>query len=127
MDCPRCTIEMTEIAGDDGAMQRCADCGGLWADSTDVNRFLLHGNLPAIQAIGGFLNAEEMTGPCPACQVDLVSVEGGEKRSMHYDTCESCGGVWIEGPEEGEVPETIDRKAAEGEIVGFFRRFTRKK
>jgi Zn-finger nucleic acid-binding protein len=127
MDCPRCSVEMTEIAGDDGAMKRCSDCGGLWADSTDVNRFLLHANLPAIQAIGGYVNPEEMAGQCPTCQVDLVSVEGGQKRMLHYDTCESCGAIWLEGPEEGEVPESIDWKAAEKEIVAFYRRFTKRR
>jgi len=126
MDCPRCSVEMTEVAGDDSAIQRCSDCGGLWADVTDVNRFLLHANLPALTAIGGYLNAEEITGMCPACHVDLVVVDGGEKRSLQYDTCESCGGIWVDGPEEGEVPETVDWKTAEKEIVSFYRAFAKK-
>jgi hypothetical protein len=58
--------------------------------------------------------------------VDLVAVEGGEKRSLHYDTCESCGGIWIEGPDQDEIPESIDWKAAEKEIVDFYRRFRKK-
>jgi Zn-finger nucleic acid-binding protein len=52
-----------------------------------------------------------------------VAVEGGEKRSLHYDTCESCGGIWVEGPEEGDVPESATWKDAESEIVKFYRRF----
>jgi Zn-finger nucleic acid-binding protein len=63
---------------------------------------------------------------CPACNVDLVSVEGGDKRSLHYDTCESCGGIWVEGPDEDEIAETIDYGAAEKEIVAFYRRFRKK-
>jgi len=126
MDCPRCSVEMTELAGDDSVMQRCSDCGGLWADVSDVNRFLLHANLPALTAIGGYLNAEEIAGMCPACHVDLVVVEGGEKRSLHYDTCESCGGIWVDGPEEGDLPETIDWKTAGKEIVSFYRAFSKK-
>jgi Zn-finger nucleic acid-binding protein len=126
MDCPRCSVEMTEIAGDDSVMQRCSDCGGLWVDVSDVNRFLVHGNLPALTSIGGWLNAEVMAGQCPACQVDLVEIEGGEKKSLRYDTCESCGGIWIDGPEEGDIPETIEWKDAAKEIVGFYRRFAKK-
>ena len=95
MDCPRCAVEMTEVAGEDSTLQWCADCGGLWVDVTDVNRFLLHGNLPALTSIGGWLNADVMAGLCPACQVDLVEIEGGEKKSLAYDTCESCGGIWV--------------------------------
>jgi Zn-finger nucleic acid-binding protein len=117
---------MAEISGNDSVIQRCSDCAGVWVDVADVNRFLLHANLPALSAIGGFLNAEEMAGQCPACHVDLVAVEGGERRSLHYDTCESCGGIWVDGPEEGDVPETIDYQAAEKEIVAFYRRFAKK-
>jgi Zn-finger nucleic acid-binding protein len=117
---------MAEITADDSVIQRCSDCGGLWADVADVNRFLLHANLPALTAIGGYLNAEEITGMCPACHVDLVVVEGGEKRSLHYDTCESCGGIWVDGPEEGDLPETVDWKTAEKEIVSFYRAFSKK-
>jgi Zn-finger nucleic acid-binding protein len=126
MDCPRCSVELTEVAGDDSTMQRCSTCGGLWVDVADLNRILLHANLPALSALGGYVNADEIAGQCPACHVDLVVVEGGEKRSLHYDTCESCGGIWVEGPDEDELPETIDFKQAKQQAVAFYRRFARK-
>ncbi len=126
MDCPRCSVEMQEITQEDGTLQRCAECGGLWVDVTDLNKILLHANLPALSAIGGYVNADEIAGMCPACNVDLVVVEGGEKRSLSYDTCESCGGIWIEGDED-EPAESLDWKGAEGQIVAFFRRFAKKK
>ena len=127
MDCPRCSVEMAEIADRESMLQRCAECGGLWVDVADLNKIMLHGNLPALSVVGGFLNADEMAGLCPACQVDLVAVEGGEKRSLHYDTCESCGGIWIEGPDADEVPAVMDWKGATADIVGFFRKFAKKK
>jgi len=125
MDCPRCSVEMSEITREDGALQRCAECGGLWVtDVTDLNKILLHANLPALSAIPGFVNAEELSGPCPACRVDLVVVDNAEKRPTEaYDTCESCGGIWVEGPEEGDIPESATWKDAESEIVKFYRRF----
>lgn len=123
MDCPRCTVELAEVQQNDSTMQRCPDCGGLWVDVADLNRILLHGNLPALSALGGYVNPDEIAGMCPACNVDLVAVEGGEKRSLHYDTCESCGGIWVEGPEEGDVPESATWKEASAEIVKFYRRF----
>jgi Zn-finger nucleic acid-binding protein len=126
MDCPRCSVEMTEIASDESTLQRCPNCGGLWVDVAELNRVLLHANLPALSALGGFVNPDEIAGMCPACNVDLVAVEGGEKRSLHYDTCESCGGIWLEGPDEDEIPEAIDAKAAAKEIVDFYRVFRRK-
>jgi Zn-finger nucleic acid-binding protein len=128
MDCPRCSVELSEITRENGALHRCADCGGLWVtDVTDLNKILLHANLPALSSIPGFVNAEEMTGPCPACNVDLVVVENAEKRATEsYDTCESCGGIWVDGDADEPAPE-INAKAAEGEIVTFFRRFSNKK
>ena len=126
MDCPRCSVELSEIARDSGALHRCAECGGVWVDVADLNKILLHANLPALSSIPGWVNPEEMTGICPACNVDLVVVEGGEKRSESYDTCESCGGIWIDGDEDDPAAE-IASEIAERDIVGFFRRFAKKK
>lgn len=126
MDCPRCSVEMSEIAREEGTLQRCAECGGLWLDVADLNKILLHANLPALTSIGGFVNADEISGMCPACNVDLVVVEGGEKRALAYDTCESCGGIWVDGDEDEPAPE-LDWKGAEEQIVGFFRRFGKRK
>ncbi len=127
MDCPRCSVEMTEIRQDDSAVQRCAECGGIWVvDPTDLNKMLLHANLPALSTLGGFANPDEIAGMCPACNVDLVVVEGGEKRSLAYDTCESCGGVWVEGEEDEPAPEATWGDATK-QVVGFFKRFGKKK
>jgi Zn-finger nucleic acid-binding protein len=127
MDCPRCSVELAAIPHDDSAINRCAECGGLWVDGTDLSKILLHHNLPALTVIGGQINVEEMAGQCPACAVDLVAVEGGEKRSLHYDTCESCGGIWVEGEDVDEVPETITWEQASKELAGFFKIFAYKK
>ena len=127
MDCPRCSVELAAITHDESSINRCSECGGLWVDGTDLSKILLHANLPALTAIGGSINVEEMSGQCPACAVDLVVVEGGEKRSLHYDTCESCGGIWVDGEDVDEVPESISWGDASHELAGFFRAFSRKK
>ena len=120
MDCPGCNVEMVDLAGDDQTVHKCGDCGGLWIDVADLNRLLLHSNLPTLEALGGKVNAEALTGQCPECKVDLVSVDGGDRRHpLHYDTCESCGGIFL----ESEFKDISDSKAAENEIVGFFRAF----
>jgi Zn-finger nucleic acid-binding protein len=128
MDCPRCSVELSEISREESILHRCAECGGLWVgDVPDLNKMLLHANLPALSAIGGFVNADEITGMCPACNVDLVVVEGGDKRNtLTYDTCESCGGVWIDSDVD-DPPAELDWKGAEKEIVGFFKRFAKRK
>jgi Zn-finger nucleic acid-binding protein len=108
--------EMT--AENDMVLQRCGQCEGLWTDVAELNRLLLHHNFPGLEALGGRSNVDDTSGKCPVCLVDMVIVEGGPRHSMRYETCEVCGGVWIQP--EGEVHNV---KEAIGEIVGFFKDF----
>ena len=124
MDCPGCNVEMSELPGEDHTLRKCGECGGLWVDVADLNRLLLHNGLPGLESIGGRVDAEALTGQCPECQVDLVRVDGGDRaHPLHYDTCESCGGIFL----EAEFGDAADVKSAEKEIVDFFRHFSGKK
>src|SRR5688500_1191126 len=124
MDCPSCHLEMTELSGDDTALSKCGECGGLWIDISDLNRVLLLNNLPGLETLGGKMDADALTGQCPPCQVDLVRVDGGERQHpLHYDTCESCGGTFL----ESEFKDASDAPQALGEIVAFFKAFSAKK
>ena len=70
---------------------------------------LLHNNLPGLESLGGKVDAEALTGQCPECQVDLVRVDGGDRQHpLHYDTCESCGGIFL----ESEFKDATDAKVA---------------
>lgn len=105
-------------------LRKCGECGGLFIDVADLNRVLLHNNLPGLETLGGKVDAEALTGNCPECQVDLVRVQGGDRsHPLQYDTCESCGGIFL----ESEFKDASDIKAAEREIVEFFKNFTSKK
>jgi Zn-finger nucleic acid-binding protein len=120
MDCPGCNVEMADLEGDNTALKKCSQCGGLWMDVADLNRLLLHNNLPGLESLGGRVNAEALAGQCPECHVDLVVIEGGDRtRIQRYETCESCGGILI----ESEFKEISDMHAALAEIVSFFKRF----
>ena len=120
MDCPSCSVEMVKLDGDDPALHKCGECGGLWVDVADLNRMLLHHNLPGLETLGGKVNPDEMVGQCPQCQVDLVRVDGGTKQDPRgYDMCESCGGVFIESDEDDHA----DYERAKKEIINFFNKF----
>ncbi|NPC74119.1 hypothetical protein D7Y27_29395 [Corallococcus sp. AB004] len=124
MNCPGCSVEMTDLEGDHETLRKCGDCGGLWTDVSDLRRILLHNNLPGLELLGGKVDAEALTGQCPDCQVDFVRIDGGDrKHPLHYDTCESCGGIFL----ESEFADAADTKAAEQEIVTFFRNFDAKR
>src|ERR1700677_4881002 len=118
MDCPQCNVEMQELSGDDTVITRCPDWECLWTDVAELNRILLHNNLPGLETLGGKPNADAPTGPCPVDAIDMIAVEGGPKHSITFETCEVCGGVWIEA--ESEV---VTLKDAVAEIVGFFKDF----
>jgi Zn-finger nucleic acid-binding protein len=123
MDCPGCGVEMSNLEGDDQTVRKCSDCGGLWVDVADLNRLLLHSNLPGLESIGGKMDSEALTGQCPECHVDLVRIGGGDKHHpLSYDTCESCGGTFL----ESEFKDATDFKGAQKEIVEFFRHFSQK-
>jgi Zn-finger nucleic acid-binding protein len=124
MDCPGCGVEMADLEGDGTSVAKCGSCGGLWIDVADLNRVLLHHNSPGLESLGGRVQPEELTGQCPECQVDLVTVGGGERsHPLQYDTCESCGGIFL----ESEFKDARDIKAAFREIVDFFQRFSNRK
>jgi len=115
---------MVDLEGDDQTLRKCGDCGGLWIDVADLNRILLHNNLTGLEGQGGKVDAEALTGHCPECQVDLVRVNGGDRQHpLTYDTCESCGGIFL----ESEFQDATDVKIAIEEIIAFFRHFSGKK
>lgn len=123
MECPSCGVEMVDLQGEDQTLRKCSECGGLWVDVSDLNRMLLHHNLPGLESIGGKVDPEAMCGQCPDCLVDLVRVVGGEKAApLSYDTCESCGGIFL----ESEFSDVSDYVAAKKEILEFFGRFSSK-
>ena len=121
MMCPSCGVDMTDLQGEDQTFRKCSECGGLWVDVSDLNRMLLHHGLPGLESIGGKVDPEAMCGQCPDCLVDLVRVMGGEKSNpLSYDTCESCGGIFL----ESEFAEAADYASAKKDIIGFFTRFS---
>lgn len=124
MNCPACNVEMADLEGDELTLRKCGDCGGLWIDVADLNRVLLHNNLPGLESLGGKVDVEALTGQCPECQVDLVRITGGDRHHpLSYDSCESCGGIFL----ESEFQDATDVKVAFQEIVDFFKVFSAKK
>jgi Zn-finger nucleic acid-binding protein len=112
---------MADLPSDEFTLRKCDTCSGLWVDVSDLNRLLLHSNLPGLESIGGKVDPEAMCGQCPDCHVDLVRIEGGEKKHpLDYDTCESCGGVFL----ESEFEDVSDAPKAKAEIVAFFSAFS---
>lgn len=125
MDCPNCATEMSELEGaNESALWTCQECGGIWVDVSDLKRLLLHHNLPGLESLGGRVDQDALAGHCAQCQVDMVKVIGGGKsQPVEYETCESCGGVFL--PRDfGEVATFADGAR---EIVSLFSHFAKTK
>ena len=124
MDCPRDDREMTELTdGEERLLFRCAECGGLWLDVADLNRILLHAGRPTLEAMGGRADPEEDAGECPVDNVGLLAVESQHKRDpLVYETCESCGGIWLESADFAD--EGTSARTLKAGIVDFFREFS---
>lgn len=112
------TPEMEKLAGEYFALEYDRANRGIWIDVAELNRVLLHNNLPGLERMGGKVDPDAQTGTCPTDQVDLVGIAGGKRGSVLYETCEVCGGVWITA--EREIDSAKD---AEAEIVDFFKAF----
>lgn len=123
MDCPRDNTEMTELTdGEDRLLFRCSECGGLWLDVADLNRLLLHAGLPTLEKMGGRANPDEDAGECPVDSVALLAVQSQHKRNpLTYETCESCGGIWLESADFADDGDS-SQELTHG-IVDFFREF----
>src|SRR5688572_3966422 len=124
MNCPRCGAEMIDVGDADQQVRVCASCSGAWIDSAVLNRILLHSNLPGLESLGGRVDPHDTGAACAECQIDLTRVENGDRRAPEfYETCESCGGVFV----QTHVEAATDLASAGAAIVETFRRFALKK
>ena len=114
---------MTNLAdGEERVLNHCGECGGMWIDVSDLNRLLLRNNLPGLERLGGKVDQDTLSGHCPDCQVDFVRVTDGAKNdTLSYDTCESCGGIFLNS-DFGELKTVDDGERA---VVDFFSRFAK--
>ena len=120
MDEPQFNVEMEKFTGEDVTIHYNRESGGLWIDPADLNKLLLHHNLPGLESMGGKPDTDEEAGRCPTDDDYMIAVFGGPKHSFSYETCEICGGVWLWA--EDDVNSFKD--AAE-EVVSFFKDFRR--
>ncbi|MHB8874175.1 MAG: zf-TFIIB domain-containing protein [Myxococcaceae bacterium] len=124
MNCPGCDAEMPEIEGDEEQLRVCPGCNGFRVGVSELNRLLLHNNLPGIESLGGRVLKGAANAVCRTCLVDLTCFEGGNRNDPQlYEMCEECGCIFVAGT---ETP-SANAEAAHRELVSFFRAFAAKK
>ena len=141
MDCPKCigklqkttftNFETSEVKELQGAtvtynleLDKCFVCGGVWFDKGELDKYLTE-KVTVIDSssVGADLDKEldAKKGNCPRCQVEMKKTAAPKDPSITVDTCEKCGGVWLDSTE-------IDRlecanKEKNGFLALFFKGF----
>lgn len=124
MQCPRCDVELTDLASEEDHVFVCPDCASLWLDGSQLNALLLHHTLPGLDSLGGRADPDAVTDTCRTCGVSLVCIEQtGRRDALTYQACEDCGFVFVSDAEE----VAADLEAARKSLLGFFKRFAAKR
>jgi Zn-finger nucleic acid-binding protein len=116
---------MTELEAESEKIHVCSTCPALWVDVAILNRLLLHNGLPGLESLGGRVVPDGARGVCRNCGIDLTRIETGPRAELrHYETCESCGGVFVDNELEVDVDTfAVGQKA----LLQSFRSFSAKK
>ena len=97
MDCPRCSVPLTEVdlgasGGEYAAVliDTCPECGGVWLDKGELDQ----------RDESVWTNAEELdfevvakdgpTAQCPKCSEALTSIAPAEAPDVVIDRCPAC-------------------------------------
>jgi len=101
-------------------VDRCPRCQGLWFDRRELKRvlegFSEGGPLPLSVGTEHIEGHDETAATCPRCDLPLARSETIAVAGLHWDTCDKCGGAWLDGGELTTIASDPDAAAA----TGFF-------
>jgi Zn-finger nucleic acid-binding protein len=84
-------------------VDRCGECQGIWFDRRELKSVL--SAYQAGEAIPMSIPSpeskahEQKAGSCPRCKLPLERSETLAIEGLHWDTCDKCGGAWLDGGE----------------------------
>ena len=118
VSCPRDNSELRPFRVDAVEVDTCMSCTGVWLDAGEIGRVALDAELEAI--VQGRRDAAISPFPCPRCAGTChpAHVEGVE-----LDTCERCGGIWVDANELHDLRVRVLAARAPGghSLVGTLR------
>ena len=121
MDCPKCRstaltsvsvpVEDRTVPGPKSAtsgleIDECPDCGGVWFDPEELDKFLDAKVRLAEAPEGAVARAAEVDaegGGCPRCASPLSRQPARSNPHLNVDVCGRCGGTWVDGAELEQV------------------------
>src|SRR5215510_827982 len=109
MKCPRCPIELAEVASRGVRTHRCTRCRGMWFDRQELakfNRFDSDFPLrPDNPALGTFTSLH-----CPVCNSFLTRLRYTPGGSLEVERCITCKGVWVNAGEIRKIRRLLTKK-----------------
>ena len=109
MNCPRCSVVLTQEIYEGVEIDRCPSCKGTWLDSGELTKIidtreeafdtaLVQETLET--ASSGVPPGEEATVvKCPKCDSAMRANNYDYKSGIIIDTCRNGHGVWLDGKE----------------------------
>lgn len=119
MNCPKCGAMMDRVKFGTVEVDRCDMCRGLWFDALEAG--LLRRLAGAEEIDIGDARVGKAFDPqspltCPKCKGPMIRMIDLENRSVHYEGCTVCGGVFFDA---GEFRSIVKDESAP---VAFFKR-----
>ena len=107
--CPKCENQMKKVEFARVEVDRCAVCGGLWFDATELSRLRVATGSEVIDA-GGLKTGHAAERPartmeCPKDSATLVSRRDEDQEHIEYEQCPECRGVFFDAGEFKDLKE----------------------
>lgn len=108
--CPDCHTELKTEPWFGVNLDICPLCAGTWFDSGELGPFLQH-DPPAMLQVEDqhlpevFRRESPSTRTCPSCAEPLHGFRYLCSSPVELDSCEKCGGIWVEDGELRKINE----------------------
>ena len=101
MDCPGCATAMQEETRHGVTIDRCSNCGGMWFDVEEIQKYLNARGTRAGQPVPKEMELRaSRTGEPEVCTCcEERQLYSGTLRAFSYQRCSWCGGVYLSAAE----------------------------
>ncbi|MDR3689481.1 MAG: zf-TFIIB domain-containing protein [Fimbriimonas sp.] len=113
--CPDCRTDLSQKDFFGVTLDTCCHCAGIFFDEGEVSRIREQGGNSALDALEdrvqpdpGHVDSREVDRLCPGCHTRMRRYRYLYSSPIHLDTCDSCGGVWVQDGELKQMREYLD-------------------
>jgi len=113
--CPDCDLDMTPRSFFGVLVDTCPECGGIFFDEGEVSQIRARGGDRAFEELDDIVqpnpnhipHEESQFRKCPSCLSGMHRFRYMYSSPVFLDSCESCGGVFIENGELKQMKEYL--------------------